>query len=84
MGSATVSTAPIASPASSNTPCSLLTAGLRSDHVESNVDRLVITPESLLRVPEFSEGSGVVEDAEEENIGAGDWLDVTHRMLDAL
>ncbi|CAM9151229.1 unnamed protein product [Ectocarpus sp. 8 AP-2014] len=83
-GSAMVSTAPIASPASSNNPCRLLTTGLSFDHVESKVDSLVVAPESLSRLPGNSEGSGEVEDKEEGNIGAGDWLDVTHAMLDAL
>ncbi|CAM9752876.1 unnamed protein product [Ectocarpus fasciculatus] len=82
MGSTMVSTAPNASPASLNIPCRLLTTGLHSDHAECKVDSLVITPESFL--PQMSEGSGVVEDAEEGSIGAEDWLDVTHAMLDAL
>ncbi|CAN0386457.1 unnamed protein product [Ectocarpus sp. 13 AM-2016] len=83
-GSTLVSTAPIASPASSNNPCRLLTKGLSFDHVESKADSLVVAPESLSRLPDNSEGSGEVEDTEEGSIGAGDWLDVTHAMLDAL
>ncbi|CAM9113851.1 unnamed protein product [Ectocarpus sp. 8 AP-2014] len=83
-GSAMVSTAPIASPASSNNPCRLLTTGVSFDHVESKVDSLVVAPGSLSRLPDNSEGGGEVEDTEEGNIGVGDWLDVTHAMLDAL
>ncbi|CAB1111406.1 unnamed protein product [Ectocarpus sp. CCAP 1310/34] len=83
-GSTMVSTAPIASPASSNNPCRILTTEISFDHVETKVDSLVITPESLSRLPDKSEGSGELEDTEEGSIGAGDWLDVTHAMLDAL
>ncbi|CAM9529251.1 unnamed protein product, partial [Ectocarpus sp. 12 AP-2014] len=83
-GSTMVSTAPIASPASSNNPCRLVTTGLSFDHVESKVDSLVVAPESLSSLSDNSEGGGEVEDTEEGSIGAGDWLDVTHAMLDAL
>lgn len=34
-------------------------------------ERVVIAPESLSRMPQTSDGDGVVEDMEDDNIGAG-------------
>ncbi|CAN0046616.1 unnamed protein product [Ectocarpus fasciculatus] len=86
MGSILVSTAPSASPVSSNNPWCHLKTGLHSDRGSNKVDSTVITPESLPRSPEVGEGSGAVEDTEDDisSIGAGNWLDVTHAELDKL
>ncbi|CAM9169205.1 unnamed protein product [Ectocarpus sp. 8 AP-2014] len=84
IGSTQASAAPIVSPVSSAyTRCGLKTV-LHSDRVESKVDSVDIAPEKLSKLPEICDGGGVVEDAEEDNIGAENWLDVTHGMLDAL
>ncbi|CAM9696229.1 unnamed protein product [Ectocarpus fasciculatus] len=84
MGSTIVSSAPIASPSSSQNPCRLLTTGRHSDKVESKVDSVHIAPEWLSRLPGMSDGVVMAEVTEEDSIGAGDWLDVTHGMLDTL
>ncbi|CAM9689719.1 unnamed protein product [Ectocarpus sp. 6 AP-2014] len=79
-----VSTAASVFSVSSNNPCCRLEAGLDSNRVRNEVDSTVIPPEP--RLPEMSEGSGSVEDTEDDtsSVGAGNWLDVTHAMLDAL
>ncbi|CAM9755098.1 unnamed protein product [Ectocarpus fasciculatus] len=77
-------TAPVACPSSSTNPCRLLTTGLHSDNVGSRVDSLDVAPKWLSRLPGLCDGAVMVEDTEEDRIGAGDWLDVTHGMLDAL
>ncbi|CAN0222276.1 unnamed protein product [Ectocarpus fasciculatus] len=84
VGSTMVSTAPIASPSSSKNPCRILTTGRHSDKVESKVDSVDIPPEGMPRLPVMSDGGVMAEDTEEDLIGAGDWLDVTHGMLEAL
>ncbi|CAM9379166.1 unnamed protein product [Ectocarpus fasciculatus] len=80
MGSTIASTAPVASPSS----CRLSTTGLHSDSVESRVDSLDVAPKWLSRLPGVADGGVMSEGTEEDRIGAGDWLDVTHGMLDAL
>ncbi|CAM9780616.1 unnamed protein product [Ectocarpus fasciculatus] len=86
MASTQGSTAPIAPPIPSNDPWCLLKTGLHSDRVSNEVDSTVVAPKSWSKLPEVSEGSGAVEDTEDDttSIGAGNWLDVTHAMLDAL
>ncbi|CAM9689429.1 unnamed protein product [Ectocarpus sp. 6 AP-2014] len=83
-GSTQASAVPIVSPVSSAyTRCGLKTV-VHSDRVESKVDSVGIAPERLPKLPEIRDRGGVVEDAEEDNIGAENWLDVTHGMLDEL
>ncbi|CAN0364964.1 unnamed protein product [Ectocarpus sp. 6 AP-2014] len=78
------SAAPITSPISSAYQgCGLKTV-LHSDRVESKVDSVDIAPARLSRLAGMSDGGAMVEDAEEDSIGAENWLDVTHGMLDAL
>ncbi|CAM9431690.1 unnamed protein product [Ectocarpus sp. 12 AP-2014] len=65
------------------TRCGMKTVD-HSDRFESKVDSLGIAPERLPKLPEMSDGGGVVGDKEEDDIGPGTWSDVTHGMLDEL
>ncbi|CAM9421108.1 unnamed protein product [Ectocarpus sp. 12 AP-2014] len=84
IGSNQASAAPIAFSVSSAHPRCGLKMDLPSDRVESRVDSVDIAPERLSRLPGMSDAGGVVADAEEDSIGAENWLEVTHGMLDAL
>ncbi|CAM9901202.1 unnamed protein product [Ectocarpus fasciculatus] len=76
------SATPIASPGCSHYPCNPSEAVLHSDNVENS--GAVMAPEMLPILPELSEGGGLMEDTEDDGIGAANWLDVTHAMLGAL
>ncbi|CAN0351208.1 unnamed protein product [Ectocarpus sp. 6 AP-2014] len=84
VGSTQASASPTASPVSSAYPRCGLKTDLHSDRVERTFDSVDIAPERFSRLPGTRDGGGVVADAEEDSIGAENWLDVTHGMLDAL
>ncbi|CAM9492008.1 unnamed protein product [Ectocarpus fasciculatus] len=84
MGPTLASTARTASLVPSNYTWRSLKEELPSDSIENKADSVVIAHEPLLRLPGMSGEGEVVEDTEDDSIGAEDWLDVTHGMLDAL
>ncbi|CAM9299056.1 unnamed protein product [Ectocarpus sp. 8 AP-2014] len=75
---------PVAPPASSHHAWCHLKTEFHSDRIESSVAHMTIADESLPRLPQLSEGGGLLEDNEDRSIFAEDWLDITHAMLDTV
>lgn len=83
-GSSVASTSPIARPLFSHYPCSRSEAGLHSNQVETSFASVAMAPEPFSGIKELIEDGGLIEDREDDIVGAEDWLDVTHAMLGAL
>ncbi|CAM9602925.1 unnamed protein product [Ectocarpus sp. 12 AP-2014] len=82
-GSSVVSTPP-ASPVFFYCPCCQSEARVHYDRFESSACSVVVAPELLSRLLTMGRRGGVGGDADDECIGAGNWLDVTHAMLNSL
>lgn len=81
LGSTTI---PVAPPASSHHARCHLKTEFFSDRIENSVAGMTMADASLPRLPQLSEGGGLLEDKEDGSIFAEDWLDVTDAMLDAV
>ncbi|CAM9597989.1 unnamed protein product [Ectocarpus sp. 13 AM-2016] len=77
-------TIPVARPASSHHAWCHLKTEFHSGRIEKSVAHMTMADESLPRLPQLSEGGGLLEDNEDRSIFAEDWLDVTHAMLDTV
>ncbi|CAM9899503.1 unnamed protein product [Ectocarpus fasciculatus] len=82
-GSSVASTPP-ASPVFFHYPSRLSEARVHSDRFKNSGRSVVIAPDSSSRWFKMGDGGEMVDDAEDECIGTGNWLDVTHAMLEAL